>query len=64
VLELRKELKKIGYTLKTEKLNENKVFINIYLNKIWVYGSDANVYHKDTIKEHNQAIQIVRKYVI
>jgi hypothetical protein len=62
IKELRKELKNIGYKLKTESLNNLKVFASIYLNDVFIYGSGANVYTSKTFEENKKAIDIFKKY--
>jgi hypothetical protein len=61
--QLRKELKTLGYKLKTEKfINPLKVLASIYLNETFIYGSGANVYNKETFINHKNAIDTFKKY--
>jgi len=58
VKQLRKDLKALGYTLKTESVTDLKVLASIYLNGVWVFGDGVNVYHKETQEKHKDAIKL------
>ena len=58
--EIRSELKRLGYTLKLKRIGGFYV-ANIYKNDEWVYGGDANVYPKEVMNTHKEAIKLVWK---
>ena len=62
VKQLRKELRDVGYKLKTEHFTPTKVFASIYLNDKFIYGTGANVYTQKTIDEHRIPIDVFNKY--
>jgi len=67
--ELRKEAKKIGYTIQAhttgfhDLARTTRTTINILdKNKKFICGSSANVYARDDMQRHKKAFALMRKY--
>jgi len=62
--EFKKEVKKIGYKVKTYAYNTSNIRHLEILdkNKEFVCGSGVNCYYKKTIEEHKKAFDLLNKY--